>query len=77
MKRVNITISITVILSIALILNCYTLYSQSPYFTMSFSVEDESTLNVKADYKIETCRFDYDPVIPSGDYWFGKDYLTS
>ena len=75
MKRVNITISIAVIFVIALILNCYTLYSQSPYFTMSFSVEDESTLNVKADYKIEmtTCRFDYDPVIPSGDYWFGKD----
>lgn len=75
MKKTEKVISLTVIFIIAVFLNCYSLYSQSPYFTMSFSVEDESTLNIKADYKIEviTCKFDYAPVVPSGDYWFGKD----
>ena len=75
MNKAKTIVPLTVIAVFALIFNCFTLYSQSPYFTLSFSVEDEPALNNNADYKIEltTCRFDYDPVIPSGDYWFGKD----
>jgi hypothetical protein len=75
MKKAEKVISLIVILVITVFLNCYSLYSQSPYFTLSFSVEDEFSLNNNADYKIEvtTCQFEYDPVIPSGDYWFGKD----
>ena len=75
MKKAEKIISLIVFFVITIFLNCYSLYSQSPYFTLSFSVEDENSININTEYKIEvtTCRFDYDPVIPSGDYWFGKD----
>lgn len=75
MKKANKTIPLTVISVLTLVLNCNILYAQSPYFTMSFSIADENSLYNSPDYKIEviTCKFEYDPVIPSGDYWFGKD----
>lgn len=51
------------------------LFTQSPYYTISFSIADESSLNITAEYKIDvtTCKFEYTPEVPSGDYWFGKD----
>jgi hypothetical protein len=75
MKKAERLIYLWVIASLVLIINSNFLYSQSPYYTINFSVSDEGTINNNADYKIEitTCRFNYDPVIPSGDYWFGKD----
>lgn len=75
MKKAEILIYFIVILLLALIVKSDYLYSQSPYFTMSFSIADENSLNTATEYSIvlTTCRFDYDPVIPSGDYWFGKD----
>lgn len=75
MIKAEKVIYIAVIIGLVLIVKGEDLYSQSPYYTLSFSIDDESTLNIKADYKIEvtTCRFDYEPIVPSGDYWFGKD----
>ena len=50
-------------------------YSQSPYYSVKFSVGSTDRIEGIDFFKIEltTCRFEYDPVIPSGDYWFGKD----
>ena len=75
MKKAERLIYFIVILLLALIVKSDYLYSQSPYFTMSFSITDENSLYNAPDYKIEvtTCKFDYAPVVPSGDYWFGKD----
>lgn len=75
MKKTKGSIPLKVISVLMLFLCISTLFSQSPYFTMSFSISDENSLNTAAEYSIvlTTCRFDYDPVIPSGDYWFGKD----
>ncbi len=75
MKKAERLIYFTVILLHAFLVKSDCLYSQSPYFTMSFSIADENSLFNAPDYKIEviTCKFDYAPVVPSGDYWFGKD----
>lgn len=63
------------VVAVILFFNCGMLYTQSPYYTIKFSVGETDKIESSEEYKIEltTCRFDYDPVIPSGDYWFGKD----
>lgn len=45
-------------------------YSQSPYYSINLSMADNTNA-----YKItlQTCSFNYDPLVGSGDYWFGKD----
>ncbi len=70
----NSSIYLTVV-AVVLFFNCGMLYSQSPYYTIKFSVGEQDRIENIDFYKIEltTCHFDYDPVISSGDYWFGKD----
>jgi len=51
-------------------------YSQSPYYTLKFSVTESpwGEMNLPAfDITVETCSFEYKPDVLSGDYWFGKD----
>lgn len=57
-----------IILLLFLTVSC--VYSQSPYYSISLSMADNEN-----SYKItlQTRSFDYDPVVSSGDYWFGKD----
>ena len=54
-----------------LLLSC-SLYSQSPYYSIQFSVKDTDGSEVTSITQ-KVCHFEYTPVIPSGDYWFGKD----
>ncbi|HAX48172.1 MAG TPA: hypothetical protein PK605_03805 [Ignavibacteria bacterium] len=63
------------VIAVALFFNCEMLYTQSPYYTIKFSVGETGETESSEEYKIEliSCKFDYDPVIPSGDYWFGRD----
>jgi hypothetical protein len=51
-------------------------FSQSPYYALKFSVTEIpwGEMNLPAfDIMVETCSFEYKPVVPSDDYWFGKD----
>jgi hypothetical protein len=52
------------------------LLSQTPYTSIKFSVIDnpgnENPAGKITIYE-KVCEFDYEPVVPSGDYWFGKD----
>ena len=76
MKRTEKSYFTYLILATALVLiNCSAAYTQSPYYSLKFSVGDSGTINHNDDYVIDvtSCQFDYDPVIPSGDYWFGRD----
>lgn len=76
MKRTKKALSIYLILATALVLiNCSAAYTQSPYYSLRFSVGDAGNINHNDEYVIDvtTCRFNYDPVVPSGDYWFGRD----
>lgn len=76
MKRAERVFRLNLIFTIAFVLaNCGILYSQSPYYSIKFSVEDSGTINHNDEYVIDvtTCSFSYEPVVPSGDYWFGKD----
>ncbi len=76
MKRTERVFRFNVVFAIAFALtNCGIIYSQSPYYSIKFSVDDSGTINHNDEYVIDvtTCSFSYDPVIPSGDYWFGKD----
>lgn len=70
----NIAIYFAVV-AVILSVNSGMLYSQSPYYSIQFSIGEKDRIENIDFYKIEltTCRFDYDPMIPSGDYWFGKD----
>jgi len=63
------------VVAVVLFFNCEMLYTQSPYYTIKFSVGETGEIESSEEYKIEltSCKFDYDPVIPSGDYWFGRD----
>lgn len=51
-------------------------YSQSPYYTIKFSVTDASSGGYVYTIAKQVCEFDYKPVINSGDYWFGRDTST-
>lgn len=51
-------------------------FAQSPYFSIKFTVTESPPEKMNlASYEItsETCNFEYDPFVPSGDYWFGID----
>lgn len=51
-------------------------YSQSPYFSIKFSVTESPPEKMNlASFEItaENCNFEYEPFVPSGDYWFGRD----
>lgn len=76
MKRAERVFRLNIFFAIAFALtNCGIIYSQSPFYSIKFSVEDSGTINHNDEYVIDvtTCSFSYDPVITSGDYWFGKD----
>ncbi|MBL8016744.1 MAG: hypothetical protein JNK43_05695 [Ignavibacteria bacterium] len=75
MKRTNRTFGLLLAAVCLLFSNFGILYSQSPYYTLKFSVGDSGTINHNDEYVIDvtSCQFDYDPVVPSGDYWFGRD----
>ncbi len=51
------------------------LLAQSPFYSIKFHVNALPLAPENAIYSVswQTCKFDYDPVIPSGDYWFGND----
>lgn len=63
------------IFAVGLFIHSGMLYSQSPYYSIMFSIRELDRNENINFYKIErtTCQFEYDPLIPSGDYWFGKD----
>lgn len=48
-------------------------YSQTPYYSVKFSIIDDPKENIVYTVSERVCKFDYKPVVPSGDYWFGKD----
>lgn len=48
------------------------MFSQSPYYSIQFSVKDIDGSKITSITQ-KICHFEYTPVIPSGDYWFGKD----
>lgn len=75
MKRTNRTFGLLLAAVCLLFSNFGILYSQSPYYSLKFSVGDSGTINHNDEYVIDvtSCQFDYDPVVPSGDYWFGRD----
>ncbi len=76
MKRAERVFRLNIFFAIAFALtNSGIIYSQSPFYSIKFSVEDSGTINHNDEYVIDvtTCSFSYDPVITSGDYWFGKD----
>ena len=63
-------------LAITLILiNCIAAFSQSPSYTLKFSVTEHGIIDESSNFSIDvtTCRFSYSPQIPSNDYWFGRD----
>jgi hypothetical protein len=47
--------------------------SQTPYYSIKFSMIDTSGEKNVYSISERICRFDYKPFIRSGDYWFGKD----
>ncbi|MBZ0201996.1 MAG: hypothetical protein K8I03_03160 [Ignavibacteria bacterium] len=51
------------------------LLSQSPFYSIKFNVNPSPFAPENASYSVswQSCEFDYDPVIPSGNYWFGND----
>ncbi len=52
------------------------LFSQTPYYSLKLNITDTETKDYIYLIKEHVCKFDYKPVIRSGDYWFGKDTST-
>lgn len=50
-----------------------TILSQSPYSSVKFELSDTSQKNYTYTVNQYICNFNYEPVVPSGNYWFGKD----
>ncbi len=75
MKKTDRTFGLLLAAICLLFSYCGILYSQSPYYTLKFSVRDTGAVDESSSYttSVTTCRFNYEPVIPSGDYWFGRD----
>ena len=70
--KINRFISLTLIIFLFSLIN-YNLYAQSPYSSVKFVLCDTSQKNYIYTIKEYVCNFAYEPVVPSGDYWFGKD----
>ena len=51
------------------------LLAQSPFYSIKFYINSSPFASENASYSVswQSCEFDYDPVIPSGDYWFDND----
>lgn len=50
-----------------------TLHAQTPYYSLKLSVNDTSANNFNYNITAYDVSFQYTPVVPSGDYWFGND----
>jgi hypothetical protein len=48
-------------------------YTQTPYYSVKFTITESHDKNSAYTISERRCSFKYKPVIPSGDYWFGKD----
>ena len=73
--KINRFISLTLIIFLFSLIN-YNLYAQSPYSSVKFELSDTSQKNYIYTVNEYICSFNYEPVVPSGDYWFGKDTST-
>ncbi len=54
----------------------YISFSQTPYCSIKFTILDApENENPSGTFTIteKMCEFNYKPVVPSGDYWFGRD----
>ncbi len=48
-------------------------FAQTPYYSVKFTITESHDKNSAYSISERRCSFKYKPVVPSGDYWFGKD----
>ncbi len=66
MKKINFILALLLIV----VSVCF---AQTPYYTVKFTIIDDPKENLTYTIVERICEFDYKPVVPSGDYWFGRD----